>query len=123
MNNDITRIYSMFGMDYLSIPEDMRDIVLRIYERNVDEKQLLAQLEDCIKKVYGSYKKDYYAAEQRMHDEKRCLQMLLEVRRRLMNDMFCLTEDTYNQFGTINGTLLDLSKKVGDKVLALIMLG
>ena len=120
MNNDLTRIYSMFGMDYLSIPEDMRDIVLQYCERNADGKQLLAQLEDCIKKVYGSYKKvDYYAAEQRMHGEKRCLQILLEVRRRVMNDMFCLTEDTYNQFVTINDTLLDLSKKVGDKMLAL----
>ena len=29
MNNDITRIYGLFGMDYLSIPEDMRDIVLQ----------------------------------------------------------------------------------------------
>ena len=119
-NKDITRIYGLFGMDYLSIPEDMRGIVLQSYERNVDKKQLLAQLEDCIKKVYGSYKKDdNYAADQRMHGEKRCLQILLEARRRVMNKMFCLTEDTFNQFVTINGTLLDLSKKVGNKVLAL----
>ena len=120
MNNDITRIYGLFGMDYLSIPEDMRDIVLQSYERNVDGKQLLAQLEDCIKKVYGSYKKNYnYAVDQRMYGEKRCLQILLEARRYVMNKMFCLTEDTFNQFVTINDTLLDLSKKVGDKVLAL----
>lgn len=120
--DNITKIYDILGMDYLLMTEEMRDIVLQSYNynRKLDDKQLLMHLEKAIKSVYCSYiKNDNYAVDKKMHGEKQCLRILLEQRRRLMNKMFSLTEETYNQFFTINNTLLDLSNKVKAKALAL----
>ena len=122
MNDKTTKIYQLLGIDYLTVPEDMRDLVVRSYslKRDIDRKQLLMQLEEAIKKVYDIYREtNSYHADKKWNRERECLRILLEARRKVMNRMFCLTQDTYNKFFTINNTLLDLSKKVSKKVLAL----
>ena len=122
MNDKTTKIYQLLGSDYLTVPEEMHDLVIQSYSlnRDIDKKQLLMQLEEAIKKVYDIYRKtSSYNADKKWGEERECLKILLAARRKVMNRMFCLTQDTYNKFFTINNTLLDLSKKVRKKVLAL----
>ena len=116
--NDQTIIYQIFGIDYLTVPEEMRDLV--IHNRDIDKKQLLMRLEEAIKQVYDIYREtSSYNADKKWGKERECLRILLATRRKLMNEMFSLTQDTYNKFLTINNTLLDLSKKVRKKVFVL----
>lgn len=51
--------------------------------------------------------------------ERRCLPLLLEARKRLMNRMFHQTEETFHRFSEINDSLLDLSQKTCKKNVAL----
>ena len=118
----MNEIYDLLGMDYLTVPEDMRNLVMQAYSfnRDIDRKQLLMQIEKAIKKVYDIYRDtNRYYADKKWGGERECLRILLTARRRVMNRMFCLTQDTYDKFRTINDTLLDLSKKLIKKVLAL----
>ena len=122
MNDKTTEIYQLLGIDYLTVPEDMRDLVIQSYSfnRDIDRKQLLMQLEEAIKKVYDIYREtSSYNADKKWGKERECLRILLATRRMVMNEMFSLTQDTYNKFLTINNTLLDLSKKVRKKVFVL----
>ena len=124
MNGQTSRIYQLLGSDYLIVPEDMRDLVVQSYSlylnRDIDKKQLLLQLEEAIKKVHDTYwETSIYNADRKCSKERECLRILLEARRKVMNRMFSLTQDTYNKFLTINNTLLDLSKKVRKKVFVL----
>ena len=123
MNDQTSRIYQILDSDYLIVPEEMHDLVVQSYSlnlnRDIDKKQLLMQLEEAIKKVHDTYRKSIYNADKKCGKERECLKILLAARRKVMNRMFCLTQDTYNKFLTINNTLLDLSKKVRKKVFVL----
>lgn len=122
MNDETMNLYQLLGSDYLTIPEDMRDLVMQSYSfnRDIDSKQLLMQLEEAIKKMYDLYwKTSSYHTDKKWNEERECLKILLNVRRRVMNEMFCLTQDTYNKLVIINNTLLDLSNKLRKKVFAL----
>lgn len=121
MKDKPTIIYDMLGMDFLTVPEDMRNLVIQSHDWKTDGKQLLMQIEKAIKDVYDIYRDtNRYHADKKWGGERECLRILLTARRRVMNwTMFCLTQDTYDKFLTINDTLLDLSKKLIKKVLAL----
>jgi hypothetical protein len=100
----------MFGTDYRFVPEHLRPTLLAAHDRHCDAAKMLRQVEEGILEVYYQYRRDEcWDGWQTKGGERRCLRLLLEARKRLMNRMFRLTEDSYRRFSEINDTLLDLS--------------
>lgn len=119
-NND-NELYLLFGADYMSVPEELRQLLLSVYDHSSEIKELLLPLEKGIKDAYDRYMRSDHRCETSKSgsEECRCLQILLRARKQVMNKMFHLTEDTYNQFLCINNTLKDLSYKTYKKIEAL----
>ena len=121
IENDDNKLYMLFGTDYMLIPEQLRHLLLGVHELHGDKMEFLLPLEEGIKDVYDKYRRvdHWYDTGFSRSEERRCLQILLEARRLVLNKLFYLTEDTYNQFFQINNTLKDLSKKTRKKVVSL----
>lgn len=121
IENDDNKLYMLFGTDYMSIPEQMRHILLSVHNLHGEEQEYLLPLEEGIKTVYDKYRRaeHWYDTGSSRSEERRCLQILLEARRLVLNKLFHLSEDTYNQFLQINNTLMDLSIKTRKKVVSL----
>lgn len=120
MNNN-TELYEYLGIDYLLIPEKYREIVYESHQMKiVNCKELLLKLEAAIKDVYDRYSKaDETGITRTSKKDKRCIQILLESRRYVMNKMFTESESSFHQFKTINSTLINLSEKLDKKILSL----
>ena len=113
-------LYQMFGTDYRFVPEHLRDVLLAAYDRHCDAVKVLQQIEEGVLEVYDQYRRnERWDGWQTKGSERRCLQLLLGARKRLMNRMFHQTEETYRRFSEINDTLLDLSRKTCKKIVAL----
>lgn len=121
IENDDNKLYMLFGTDYLLIPEQLRQLLLNVYDLHSEKKAYLLPLEEGIKDVYDKYRRadHWYDTGSSRSEERRCLQILLEARKRVLNKMFHLTEDTYNRFLQINNTLKDLSIKTRKKAVSL----
>lgn len=120
MDNDAKTRLDECLADFSFMQKDVINILKESYNPSTDDKLLLMRLEKDINKAYNLYVKEKYKiAGLRVRGWKQCLQTLLEARKRVMDRMFCLTEESYNRFFTINNTLLDLSEKVIDKIFAL----
>ncbi len=112
--------YQMFGTDYRFVPEHLRDVLLAAHDWHCDAEKILRQIEEGILEVYDQYRRDErWDGWQTKGGERRCLQLLLEARKRLMNRMFHQTEESYRRFSEINDTLLDLSRKTCKKIKTL----
>ena len=110
----------MFGTDYRFVPEHLRDVLLAAYDRHCDALKMLRQIEEGVLEVYDQYRKEErWDGWQTKGGERRCLQLLLEARKRVMNRMFHQTEETFHRFSEINNTLLDLSRKTCKKIVTL----
>ena len=117
IKNNPPTLYQMFGTDYRFVPEHLRDVLLMAHDMECDAVKLLPQIEEGVLEVYDQYRRDErWDGWQTKGGERRCLQLLLEARKRLMNRMFQLTEESYRQFSEINDTLLDLSRKTCKKM-------
>lgn len=121
IENDDNKLYKLFGTDYMLIPEQMRHILLSVHDLHGEKQEYLLPLEEGIKSVYDKYRlvDHWYDSNSYRSEESRCLQILLGARRLVLNNMFHLTEDTYNQFLLINNTLKDLSIKIKNKIRSL----
>lgn len=121
MNNSKSNLlYQMFGTDYRFVPEHLRDVLLAAHDWHCDAEKILRQIEEGILEVYDQYRRDErWDGWQTKGGERRCLQLLLEARKRLMNRMFHQTEESYRRFSEINDTLLDLSRKTCKKIKTL----
>ena len=121
IENADNKLYMLYGADYMLIPEQLRMVLLSIYDLHVENQEFLLPLEEGIKKTYGKYREPDHKKEKgsSQREERRCLQLLLSARRQVLNKMFHLTEDTYNQFLVVNNTLKDLSIKTRNKIRAL----
>ena len=116
IENDDNKLYMLFGSDYMLIPEQLRQLLLQVHDLHGDKKEFLLPLEEGIKTAYDSYRRvDHWYGSTKC-EERRGLQILLEARRQVMNKLFHLTEENYNQFLRINNTLLDLSCKTCKKM-------
>ena len=110
----------MFGTDYRFVPEHLRDALLAAHDWHCDAEKILRQIEEGILEVYDQCRRDEcWDGWQKKGGERRCLQLLLEARKRLMNRMFHQTEESYRRFSEINDTLLDLSRKTCKKIVVL----
>ena len=114
-------LYKLYGADYMLIPEQLRMILLNIYDLQEENQEYLLPLEEGIKKAYDKYRKLDHKKDKgsSQSEERRFIQLLLCARKQVMNKMFHLTEDTYNQFLVVNNTLKDLSIKTRDKIRVL----
>ncbi len=121
IENDDNKLYMLFGADYMLIPEKLHRLLLNVHDLHGEKQEYLLPLEEGIKTVYDKYKRadHWYDTGSSRNEERRCLQILLEARRLVLNKLFHLTEDTYNQFLLINNTLKDLSIKTTKKVASL----
>lgn len=121
IENDDNKLYMLFGTDYMLIPEQMRHLLLSVHDLHGEKQGYLLPLEEGIKDVYDKYRRadHWYDTGSSKSEERRCLQILLRARRRVLNKMFYLTKDTYNQFLQINNTLKDLSIKTRKKAVSL----
>ena len=113
-------LYQMFGTDYRFVPEHLRDVLLAAYDRHCNAEKILQQTEEGVLEMYDQYRRDEcWDGWQTRSGERRCLQLLLKTRKRLMDKMFHQTEETFCRFSEINDTLLDLSRKACKKIMAL----
>lgn len=119
--NKNTELYEYLSIEYLLIPEIYREIVHESRQMKIANcKELLLKLENAIKDVFDRYAKaDETGITRTSKKDKRCIQILLESRRHVMNKMFTESESSFHQFRTINSTLLDLSEKLDKKILSL----
>ena len=113
-------LYQMFGTDYRFVPEHLRPTLLAAHDRHCNAVKMLRQIEEGVLEVYDQYRRDErWDGWQTRNGERRCLQLLLKARKRLMNRMFHQTEETFRRLSEINDTLLDLSRMTCKKIVAL----
>lgn len=87
--------------------------------RNTNRRELLAEIETAIKAEYDAYCTEDITGIRRNPSGKRCIQILLEARKRVMNKMYVLNEEDFDHFKTINTTLFDLTSKLVGKLYAI----
>lgn len=115
--------YHCFGIDYELLPKHILPALEVAHTRMRGANnwpKILQDVESCIKEVYDQDRKQrpYYCNRIR-EENKQTLHLLLTERKYILNEMFNLTQETFEQFQTINRNLLDMHNRMVDKMAAL----
>lgn len=114
--------YHHYGMDFELLPKHILPALEVAHSMCCDANwpKLLLELENCIKEVYDQDRKTRpYFCNHIREENAKTLKMLLDERKHILNKMFRLTRETFDQFKAINSNLLDLHNRMADKMAAL----
>lgn len=112
-------LYHYYGNKYQYLPTSIVPTLLQVhsFDRSIDWKKMLMEIEECIRDVYERDKRlshePWNRNEKKTHE---ILKILLAERKHCLRKLFVLTQESFDAFNGINANLLDMHDRMVDKM-------